>query len=431
MKKLILLLIVLASHSLNAQKDFGVIEIVRPQGVIDMNNPAFVYVWVKNYGNQMLDTIPLAVSLNNTLLFYDTCVLTNGIQSGDSALIITNKSYNSPIGAYQICIRTDVPNDSNPFNDEWCTCAYGSNNGQEKDISLIDIRPTINHAGAGSKELFDLLIKNTGRVPIDSVNLLYPVSGFYLPWSIKLNDTLFPDSSIWIRSNVYFNRYLGKNEAVFVLNNPGDVLPCNDTISHIYWGERRVFDLSVDSFYCQPTSGDTLLSDTVELTVYYSNQGTQSINKLLSFIAYEYSRPFDTLIKQINLQPLQSDSLTIHGSFIPQFITEASIGVFLFEQDSNEFNDGFLKTFIRLPLGLNKDYHLVKSKIFPNPTNALLYLDYEQKPFEIEIYNTKGARVLTAHGVNKIDLSNLPDGLYIVNLKSRDSMYSQKIIKIE
>lgn len=434
MKKLFLLPFIFLFNSINAQVDIGITEIVSPQGVIDLYSPAVVKVWVKNFGSQTIDSIPIVLSLNNSIIKYDTIIIQNGIQAGDSSLIETDITYNVPIGAHQICVSSYLANDTILMNNEVCTCVYGSYNGQENDLSILDIRPTINHPGAGTYELFDLLIKNTGKKPVDTIQLkMFSDKSIYtLPWAIAVNDTLFPDSSKWLHANIYFNRYVGQNEANFVINDPSDVLACNDTITYIYWGQRRSFDLSIDSFYCQPTIGDTLLSDSIDLIIYYTNQGTQPINQIFTFVSYEHMNPFDTIVKNINLQPLQSDSINVQGSFTPQFISEAEIGVWFLELDSNSFNDGYRKIYFLLHTAISDINNPEKIEVYPNPTKGILYIGSENNShkIDIEIFNIQGVNVLSANNVNKIDLKNLPEGIYFLRIELDGKIDTYKIIKI-
>lgn len=436
MKKLFLLLFIFIFNSINAQVDIGITKIVSPQGVVDLSSPVPVKFWVKNFGNQTIDSIPFALSINNSLFQYDTIVILNGLQAGDSSLLEANIIYNAPIGAHQVCVTSTLANDTILMNNEICTCVYGSLSGQENDLSIIDIQPIINNPGAGTYEVFDLLIKNTGKKPIDIVQLkmlfsLNPIDA--LSFSIVVNDTLFPDSSKWVHPNSSFNRSLGQNEAYFVINDPSDVLACNDTITYIYWGQRRSFDLSIDSFYCQPTIGDTLLSDSVNLTIFYTNQGTQPINQIFTFQSSEHLTPFDTISKNVNLQPFQSDSVKVQGYFTPQNINEAEIGVWFLEQDSNSFNDGYMKLYFRLPTALSDINNLEKIEVYPNPTRGMLYIGSENNyhKIDVKIFNILGINVLSASNVNKIDLKSLPVGTYFLRIDLNGKIDTYKIIKMQ
>ncbi len=433
MKKLLSIFFVFTFFSLNAQVDVGIIKIISPEGVISTYNNAPVKAWVKNFGSQSVDTIPIVISINNSSLLHDTIVISGGLPSGDSSLIQSNITYSSPIGIYQLCVSSSLANDNNIGNNEACTCIYGSLYNQENDLSIIDIRPTINQQGAGTYEIFELLIKNTGKKPVDTVYLKASMGPFYISNPLVVSDTLFPDSSKWLRINNYYNRVLGQNEVSFFINDPSDVISCNDSIFYIYWGQRRTFDLSIDSIQCQPVSGDTLLSDSVDLLVFYTNQGTQAINQSFSFVSSEHLIGYDTIIKTVNLQPLQTDTIKISTYFIAQVSTEADWGVRFLETDSNKFNNEVIKSYIRSTVSLQNIHNNEKIVLYPNPTSGLIYIDtqYPNQEFDIEVYNIEGIKVLAASSANKIDLRKLSEGIYFVKINVGGIFYMQKIIKIK
>jgi|GEM_PF-1503408 len=74
--------------------------------------------------------------------------------------------------------------------------------------------------------------------------------------------------------------------------------------------------------------------------------------------------------------------------------------------------------------------------ISPNPTFGILNLSLEGKideEVEIEIYNLTGNRVFTEKGIKNnflMDISNNPNGFYIIHVKYKDSMISYKVNKL-
>ncbi len=70
-------------------------------------------------------------------------------------------------------------------------------------------------------------------------------------------------------------------------------------------------------------------------------------------------------------------------------------------------------------------------KIYPNPSNGEIVIEInEQKNLIIEIYNTKGEKVFYKNNYNgeKIDLSRLSIGMYIISLRGKDFSYTSKLI---
>jgi len=70
-------------------------------------------------------------------------------------------------------------------------------------------------------------------------------------------------------------------------------------------------------------------------------------------------------------------------------------------------------------------------KIYPNPTNGILYLPQEIQNKEILIYDVKGAMVkkVVKSSINQLDISDLHKGVYFVKIKTNNTLYHQKFIK--
>lgn len=71
--------------------------------------------------------------------------------------------------------------------------------------------------------------------------------------------------------------------------------------------------------------------------------------------------------------------------------------------------------------------------VYPNPAQESLYILTEDTPdAEVFIYNTSGQLVQQAKlndGENKLDISKLDKGLYLINIKSDDEVFTKKFIK--
>ena len=71
--------------------------------------------------------------------------------------------------------------------------------------------------------------------------------------------------------------------------------------------------------------------------------------------------------------------------------------------------------------------------IYPNPVKDIMKVDVKNAAISyIEIYGPTGLRILTKkvdQGITNVDVSNLPQGLYIVSFKGSGGTYSRKFIK--
>ena len=71
-------------------------------------------------------------------------------------------------------------------------------------------------------------------------------------------------------------------------------------------------------------------------------------------------------------------------------------------------------------------------KVYPNPVHDHVNLSFEQEMTTVAVYNLLGQEVIT-QSINatetSIDVSELPQGTYLVKVNSRDAVKTIKIIK--
>ncbi|NDC40308.1 MAG: T9SS C-terminal target domain-containing protein [Chitinophagia bacterium] len=65
-----------------------------------------------------------------------------------------------------------------------------------------------------------------------------------------------------------------------------------------------------------------------------------------------------------------------------------------------------------------------KVTLYPNPVTRQLLID-AATPVDIEVYTAIGAKVLSASQTNKVDVSGLPSGWYIVKITTADGALLQ------
>jgi hypothetical protein len=70
-----------------------------------------------------------------------------------------------------------------------------------------------------------------------------------------------------------------------------------------------------------------------------------------------------------------------------------------------------------------------KLKIYPNPVTSTLWVNRVQDILEITIINITGTIVRTAHNTNMVDVTDLREGLYLIQIKTTSSIYSTTFIK--
>ena len=70
-----------------------------------------------------------------------------------------------------------------------------------------------------------------------------------------------------------------------------------------------------------------------------------------------------------------------------------------------------------------------KLKIYPNPVKSTLQVNRIQDILEINIINITGSIVRTVHNTNAVDVAELREGLYLIQVKTSSSIYSTTFIK--
>lgn len=67
--------------------------------------------------------------------------------------------------------------------------------------------------------------------------------------------------------------------------------------------------------------------------------------------------------------------------------------------------------------------------IYPNPTKGKLYVDLEEDIETVECYNQSGQKVKLVHFNNVIELGDIADGSYFLNVTTKATTYHCQFIK--
>nr|MBP6584995.1 T9SS type A sorting domain-containing protein [Flavobacterium sp.] len=84
----------------------------------------------------------------------------------------------------------------------------------------------------------------------------------------------------------------------------------------------------------------------------------------------------------------------------------------------------------QIPLSVT-DFNSSKISIYPNPTSSQLNLDipFDYENFKGIIYDLSGREVKTFSNPNSIYVSDLNNGLYILNVTLDEVNFNQKFLK--
>ena len=69
------------------------------------------------------------------------------------------------------------------------------------------------------------------------------------------------------------------------------------------------------------------------------------------------------------------------------------------------------------------------SIIYPTIAQDVVHIESTEEVKSVEVINTKGQRVITANGANAINVSALPQGIYMVVINYANTQEAHKIVK--
>jgi hypothetical protein len=67
-------------------------------------------------------------------------------------------------------------------------------------------------------------------------------------------------------------------------------------------------------------------------------------------------------------------------------------------------------------------------RVFPNPTNGIIYLENLPENATIEVFNSIGQLLQIQNNQTAIDLSSYPNSIYFINIKTNDSNITRKVV---
>ena len=83
-----------------------------------------------------------------------------------------------------------------------------------------------------------------------------------------------------------------------------------------------------------------------------------------------------------------------------------------------------------VPTGINNSINDSEISIYPNPAQNYVAVKSSLNVEDIQIFNLTGSEVLSSNIISeKIDVSKLPQGIYIVRIKTVKGYYQQKLLK--
>ena len=201
--------------------------------------------------------------------------------------------------------------------------------------------------------------------------------------------------------------------------------------------ELAFVEVSTDGHHFVRFPGVSLTQDTVQIGTFGYLDPTL-IHNLAGKYRQGYGTPFDlediSDSTGINLDSINYIRINdVVGNIDPLYATYDHLG--------NKINDPFPTPFESCGFDLdaiavihennilasvNSENWLVK--IFPNPVSDFINIQTKMTNYTVKLYEINGKEVLKHHAADKINLSDIPDGMYILKLETLDSYLIRKIV---
>ncbi|MCB0514649.1 MAG: T9SS type A sorting domain-containing protein [Chitinophagales bacterium] len=74
------------------------------------------------------------------------------------------------------------------------------------------------------------------------------------------------------------------------------------------------------------------------------------------------------------------------------------------------------------------DNNNIAMQLYPNPINDVLYINTPENITQVSLYNLQGKEILSTQTKNnQLDVSAMPNGLYLIQIQTRSGLFTQKV----
>ena len=363
------------------------------------------------------------------------------------------------------------PSTASPFIQNFCFAANGSHNDLE-----VAIFP-VNTARPGFDAVYYIVYKNKGtQSQSGSVNLSFNDAVLDYVSSVPTFNTQTTNNLIWNFSNLlpFETRSI---KVILNLNsstetpalNSGDILTYttsvngatdetpNDNSSTINQTVTNALDPNDKTCVEGTTVSPSMVGQYMHYVVRFQNDGTANAQNVVirdvidtnkfdvsTLIPLSASASFTTrmispnkvefIFQNINL-PFASGSNTGYVTFKIKTKSTLVIGD-TFSNSANIYFDynypittnNYITTV--QTLGINESVADTKISVYPNPVKDFIHFDTQENVIKVEVYDIAG-RILSSNSVNenKLNLSDLQTGNYILKVYTESGISNTKIIK--
>ncbi len=417
-----------------SQNNVGLTEILRPLPGQSLPLNDSVQVKIKNYGSLAIDSLELACSVNDTLIWSDT-LFTTLPAGGTSVFTFRQKLQLGTENNHTLKVFTELGTDGFRGNDT--ISRYFPREFSDASIMSFE-SPSKGTADFRDTLQVSVWIRNEGTLAVERLNLQLLLDGILLSedsLSVHLEQH---DSTLFTFKDSLNLFDPGTYRIGIIAVAEGDYNPVNDTLSKLI-AVDTVRDAGISEI-SSPASNDTILSDSETVSASIYNHGNYMIAGL----------PLTVLIDSV-IAVQETMSATLYPADSMTYIFQSPVDLskygyhdvavcVLFPGDPHSENDTIKQRYFNWhPRFLSsEEIQTGTMSIYPNPAQGTFRIaldDLAAGDVFIDIFNILGKPVLKVyhqhHGGHfdiAVDLENHPEGLYFIKIRTNQLRYSGSLL---
>lgn len=307
---------------------------------------------------------------------------------------------------------------------------YNIVNNDDVGVSDILIPDTV---AIASLEI-DVKVKNFAKTNVDSFDVCYDINSQNIVCkTFYKSDFGVPVSQSFDSVNMILDTIqasIGDFQIRSWTNLHTDSNLINDTITKNVYGLINFGD-TVDMALENLSVPDTVYLTVNGASVYVKNKGNYDKNSFIINASCANQIYTDTVFT-----PIAAGGSYLYN--LPANVLNADLGFSEFKfflsmknGDIDLSNDTISKTIYGI-VGLSESENNLQLNVYPNPAKDFIYIDGNLNDAIVEVYNTSGKIVkkyTSLKGVeNKINISGLSKGVYLMKIKDENGIYLDKFI---
>jgi hypothetical protein len=226
-----------------AGDDVGVTAIHHPGTATAAGDQVIASVRIRNFGSNTQTMIPLAISIDGTVVH--TEIWTGTLAILDTVTYTFVLPFTAPTANYNLCVRTNLLNDAYPSNDQLCRAMTASPAFHDVGITRIvapqpDPQSQICHYNASTHSWYQypviVNLRNYGQNTQTSIPINYTFTAGGTVYNDLWTGTLASGDSIHVQLNTLFLPNLGTQQLCVETSLTGDPIATNNKVCKSYIG---------------------------------------------------------------------------------------------------------------------------------------------------------------------------------------------------